>query len=175
MDLEPALPYAILLQDANGYKESKSVFTYGSSFSSRHILRGTLLIRLSHKEIKELKQQQTGNIPVFNFKVYGEPTIKVYCNAHVVYLLNYKQKELLLAISSVIDRSEAVNKVEWAEKLTEGSTVYVNVSTIPLAVKGVVRYIGWLPGEPGIKFGMELLVCAIKCFHAYYTSFCSLQ
>ena len=166
MDWEPALPYAVLLQDGNGYKESKAILTYGSSFSSRHILRGTLLIRLSHEEIKELRQQQTGNIPVFNFKVHGEPAIKVYCNAHVVYLLNYKQKEILLAINSVTDRSEAVKKVEWAEKLTEGSDVYVTIPNHYITAKGVIRYTGKLPGEPGIKFGVELLVC--KC-----TTFCA--
>ena len=161
MNWELALPYAILLQDASGYKESKSMFTYGSNFSSRHIMRGTLLIKLSHDEIKELSQQKTVYVPMFNFKVHGEPSIKVYCNAHVVYLLNYKQKELLLAISSVTDRSDAVHKVEWAEKVTVGSEVYVTIPSYYITPKGVIRYTGKLPGEPGIKFGVELLVCAI--------------
>ena len=156
---EPALPYAISLQDLNGYKENKSVFFgYSSSFSSRHILRGTLLLRLSQQEVKELKQHQSGNITYFNFKVLGEPTIKVYCDAHKVHLLSYKQKELLLGIQLVTDRFIAVDKVEWAEQLVEGSNVYVNIPNHYTVVKGVVRFVGKLPDEHGIKFGVELLV-----------------
>ena len=156
---EPGLPYAVLLQDTNGYKENKSVFTGSSSFGNRHILRGTLLSRLSHEEIRELKHHQSGNIPLFNFKVFGEPSIKVYCNAHLVQQLNYRQKELLYGIEDPADRFVAVNKVEWAEKLLEGSNVYVTVPNLYIAGKGIVRYVGRLSGEAGIKFGVELLVC----------------
>ena len=153
---EPALPHAVLLQDATGYKQSKSLFGY-SSFNSKHILRGTLLIRLSQEEVRELKQYQSGNMPSsFNFKVLGEPSIKVYCNAHP---LNYKQKELLLGIQSVADRFDAADKLKWAEKLVEGSNVYVSIPNHRIVVKGIVRYVGKLPGEAGIKFGVELLVC----------------
>ena len=156
---EPGLPYAVLLQDANGYKENKSVFTGSSSFSHRNILRGTLLSRLSQEEVRELKHHQSGNVPQFNFKALRESTIKVYCNAHVVQLLNYKQKELLLGIESPTDRFGAVDKVEWAEKLLEGSNVYVAIPNHYTVAKGIVRHVGKLPGEAGIKFGVELLVC----------------
>ena len=156
---EPGLPYAVLLQDTNGYKENKSVFTGSSSFSPLNILRGTLLTRLSHAEVRELKHNQSGNNPLFNFKVLGEPSIKVYCNARVAQLLNYKQKELLHGIEATADRFVAVNKVEWAEKLLEGSNVYVSTPNHYTVGKGIVRYVGKLPGEAGIKFGVELLVC----------------
>ena len=162
MSWEPALPYAVLLQDRNGYKENKSIFGYSSSFVQRNIPRGILLLRLAQEEVRELKQHQSSNLlqNLFNFKVIGEPSIKVYCNAHVVQLLNYKQKELLLGIQSLIDRFDAINKLEWAEKLLEGSNVYVTIPNLPTFSKGVVRYVGKLPGEIGIKFGVELLVCS---------------
>ena len=155
---EPGLPYAVLLQDATGYKESKSPFGYGySSFSSKHILRGTLLFRLLQEEVTELKQYRSGNMPPsFNFKVLREPSIKVYCNARSV---NYKQKDFLLGIEAVADRFAAADKLEWAEKLVEGSNVYVSIPNRPIVAKGIVRYVGKLPGEAGIKFGVELLVC----------------
>ena len=157
---EPDLPYAILLQDTTGYKETKSFFASSSSFSNKHILRGTLLGRLSHEEVRELKQHQSGNIPLFNFKLLGEPSIKIYCNAHLVQLLNYKQKELLRGIQSPADGFDTLNKLEWAEKLLEGSNVYVSILNLPTFAKGVVRYVGKLPGENGIRFGVELLVCS---------------
>ena len=109
---EPALPYAIVLQDVNRYKENKNVFTGSCSFSHKNILRGTLLSKLSNEEVKELQQHQSGSIPKFNYKVIGEPAIKVYCSARVVYQLNYKQRELLLGIESPADRFVAVERVE---------------------------------------------------------------
>lgn len=161
MSWEPALPYALLLQDANGYKENKSVFTGVSSFSNKHVLRGTLLVRLSQEEVRELKQYQSVNVPPFNYKVLGEPAIKAYCNARVVHLLNHKQKELLLGVETAVDRFNAVDKLKWAETLAEGSNAYVTIPNLSTVCKGIVRYVGKLPNEAGIKFGVELLVCKI--------------
>ena len=158
MSWEPALPYAILLQDIHGYKENKLVFGYSSGFSNKYVLRGTLLVKLSQDEVREVTHQ-SGITPPLNFKVLKEPAVKLHCKVNNVLLLNYKQKELLLAIGSINDRFDAADKVEWAEKLTEGSTVYVSIPTISTTTKGIVRYIGKLPGEVGTKFGVELLVC----------------
>ena len=144
------MPYAILLQDTNGQKESKSILTlgYSSNFSDKHILRGSLLARLSHDEAKELKHQHN-EIPHFNYKFLGDPTIKLFCSKHVVHLLDYEQKDLLLGVSSLWDRYEALKKLEWAEKLRKHCEVYVAIAGLPKAVKGIVRFIGKLPGEPG--------------------------
>ena len=166
MSWEPVLPYAILLHDMNGYKEVKSVFSYGSIFHNKRILRGTLLARLSSEEVVELKQHHSDNTTVFNFKVLLEATIKVYCSAIMVRMLNYKQKELLLGIESVAYRFDAVDKMEWAEKLVQGSNVYVTLRHLNTTGKGIVRFVGKLPDEPGIKFGVELLVCIqVKGFY----------
>ena len=155
---ETALLHAVLLEDATGYKQRKSLLPFSNpSFGSKHILRGTLLLRLSQEEVTELKQYRSGNMPSsFNFKVLGEPSIKVYCNPRP---LNYKQKELLLGIESVADRFNAADKLRWAGELVEGSNVYVSIPNHHIVAKGIVRYVGKLPGEAGIKFGVELLVC----------------
>ena len=154
----PALPYAILLGDANGHTEMK--FECGPSFRTKYVLRGTLLVRLSQEEVNELRHQ-SGITPPLNFKVLKEPAVKLHCEVNNVLLLNYQQKELLLAIGSTNDRLGAVDKVEWAEKLSKGSTVYVSIPTIPTTANGIVHYIGKLPGEDGTKFGIELLVCKL--------------
>ena len=163
MSWEPALPYAVLLQDVNGHKESKSVFGYSSSFSNKYVLRGTLLARLSQEEVNELTHQ-SGITPPLNFKVVLEPVVKLHCKINNVLLLSYKQKEFLLAIPSTNDRFEAIDKLGLAEKLTEGSTVYVSIPYLRIVAKGIVRYIGKLPGERGTKFGIELLVCKLYSY-----------
>ena len=56
------------------------------------------------------------------------------------------------------DRHKAVNILQYVEKLRVGYGVYVAIPTIPHPMRGVVRYIGPLPGEEGTKFGIELLV-----------------
>ena len=151
MSWEPALPYAILLQESTG----KSVFGYPSSVSNKYVLRGTLLAKLSPVEIRGL----THHSGILNFKVLEEPAIMLHCTVNNVFLLSYYQKEFLLAIPSAIDRFEAIHKLGLAEKLTERSTVYVSIPTLRTIAKGIVRYIGKLPGERGTKFGIELLVC----------------
>ena len=151
------MPYAMLLQDAVGHKESRSTL-WGLSFSDKHILRGSLLARLSHDEARELKHQHQ-EIPQFNFKFLGDPTIKLFCTRHVVHMLDYDQKELLRGVASLHDRDDSLCKLEWAEKLRKNNEVYVAIAGFPKAAKGIIRFIGKLNTEPGTKFGVELLVC----------------
>ena len=164
MAWEPVLPYAVLLQDVSGYKENKSMFGYGSTFSKKFALRGMLLTRLSQEEVRELRLQQAVNTPQFNFGALKDPSVKLCCNVNNVFLLNFKQKELLLAIAGAKDRFDAIDKLEWAEKLAEESIVYVTIPPLLKTAKGIVRYIGKLPGEPGTKFGVELLVCMYSMY-----------
>lgn len=150
------LPYAVLLKDVYGHK--KSEITAG--FTEKRINKGELLIALSHSEVEELKHQvPTG--PQLNFKCHEDETIAVYCDGDTVRLLTYQQKELLLAIDSLIDRYNVKSKLEWAMKLMKGSDVYVAIAGVRNTVKGIVRYIGELSGEKGTRFGIELMVCSL--------------
>ena len=154
------LPYAILLQDRAGKKEHKAFFFgYGSSFTEKHVLRGELLHRLSQEEFRVLKLQAANAwLPPMNFKFFNDQSVKLYCDPHVVHLLSYAQKELLVGICSPFDRFKAIEKLDWAEKLAKSSVVYVAIKGVPVAAKGVVRYIGKLPGQQGTHFGVELYV-----------------
>lgn len=156
MSWDPPLPYAILLQDDDGHKNSDKI-------TANHVRRGTLLARLSQEEVRRLvKQHQTPGLPVCNFKCLEDPNIKLHCSASDVRMLNEKEKELLHGVANPPDRFDALKRLEWAENLKEGSTVYVNIRAFPTAAKGILHYIGNLPGEIGIRFGVELLVCKIK-------------
>jgi len=159
MSWDIPLPYAVLLQDAVGHKEHKPIiFGYASSSTDKSVLRGELLARLTQEEVRELKHQNANAGPPLNFKYLKDSTVKLYCSAHIVHLLNYEQKELLMAISNTFDRHGAIGKVDWGHSLTKGSVVFVSVSGLPTAAKGVVRYIGKLPCEQGTQFGVELMV-----------------
>ena len=69
-----------------------------------------------------------------------------------------KQRDLLLAVDSCLDRIEVLNKLRWIGSLAIGSKVYVTLATIPVPVNGIIRYVGSLSGLDGARFGVELMV-----------------
>ena len=149
MSWNPPQPYALLLQD-------------GDNINAR---KGSLLVKLSQEEVRGLqKQHRTPGALISNFKCLESPNIKLYCGINDVQPLTDKQKDFLLGVANAPDRLEALSKLEWAERLTIGLTVYVNIRTFSTAAKGALRYIGSLPGESGIKFGIELQVCCDDLF-----------
>ena len=42
--------------------------------------------------------------------------------------------------------------------------MYVTIPNLYTVSKAIVRYVGKLPGECGIKFGVELLVCSCDSY-----------
>ena len=150
MSWDPPLPYALLLQEDDGHKYTEN---------NKRVVKGSLLVKLSQEEIKGAKQQLASGLLPFNFRCLEDPKIKLYCSSNKVYPLNELQKDYLFGIGSASDRYAALGKLEWTQKLTEGSTCYVSIPAFTTAAKGKVHYIGRLPGENGIKFGVELLVC----------------
>ena len=77
---------------------------------------------------------------------------------------------MLCGVASASGRYDALRKLKWAETLTEGSTVFVNIPAFPTAAKGTLHYVGSLSDETGIKFGVELLVCrnGFKIIHKIF-------
>ena len=150
MSWDPPLPYALLLEDDGGQNDKST---------NDKVIRGSLLAKLSPDEVRGLKQNQPPGSPPFNFKYLEDPSNKLFCTIHSVFLLNDKHKEFLQGIDNISERFDALNKLQWAEKLTEGAIVYVTIPAFLTAAKAIIHYIGNLPGETGIKFGIELLVC----------------
>ena len=153
----------IILKDSTAYKQiSKWNILTAKSFTENHILRGSLLVELTEAESRETFQYFT---PPLNYKIYSDDLVKLYCEPADVLQLNDQQFDLLLGVKFPFDRYKALNLLHWVEKLTVGFGVNVAISTIPNPVRGVIRYVGPLPGEEGIKFGIELLVS-----EQYYTN-----
>ena len=148
--------YYILLEDKVAYKQKKGWNPLTPAYTDDHILKGSLLMALSGSEARE--SVQYFNFLV-NYKKYSDPTLKLYCDPKDVRQLSEKQFNLLLGVKHVTDRYQLLRTLQWVESLDKGDPVAVTIPTIPAPVKGVVQYIGPLPGEEGTKFGVELLVC----------------
>ena len=146
----------ILLEDGVAYKQiSKWGIVTAKSFTEDRILRGSLLVELTDAEARETNQYFARTL---NYKRYSYDSIRLYCIPEQVLQLNDQQFDLLLGVKLPFDRYKALKILNWAEKLKAGFGVNVAIPTIPNPVRGVIRYIGPLPGEEGTKFGIELLV-----------------
>ena len=145
----------ILLEDTNAHKLLNKQNRGILSVAHEHILKGSLLVELAEAEIRESYQHFTSPV---NYKKYSDDSVKLYCKPEQVLQLNYQQFSLLLGVKSAFDRFKALSNLSWVEKLAVGFGVKVSIATIPIPVKGIIRYVGALPGEDGTKFGIELLV-----------------
>ena len=146
----------ILLEDVDAYKLStKRNILSAKSFLDERLLRGCLLVEHTKSEARETSQYFT---PPLNYKKYSDDSVKLYCKPEQVLQLNEEQFNLLLGVKYPYDRYKALNILQWVEKLRVGYGISVAIYTIPHPVRGIIRYKGLLPGEGGIKFGIELLV-----------------
>ena len=146
----------ILLEDTVAYKQvNKWNPLAAKSYIEEHLLRGSLIVELNDSEAREARQWI--NSPV-NYKKFSDDSVKLYCGPECVHQLNDKQFNLLLGVKFSFDRYKMLKILPWVEKLQVGYAIKVTVPPIPHPVRGVVQYIGPLPGEDGTKFGIELLV-----------------
>ena len=147
----------ILLEDAVAQKQTSNKWNLlaTKSFVGERLLRGSLLVELTDVEAKETHQHFT---PPLNYKKFSDDSVKLYCRPEQVLQLSDKHFSLLLGVKLPFDRYKVLNILHWVEKLKAGFGVNVTIPTIPYPVRGIVRYIGSLPGEEGTKFGIELLV-----------------
>ena len=146
----------ILLEDIIAYKQtSKWAILTAKLFTEDRILRGSLLVELTDVEARETSQYFT---PSLNYKKYSDDSIKLYCKPEHVLQLNDQQFNLLLGVKYPFDRYKALNMLNRVDKLKAGFGINVSIPTIPNPARGVIRYVGPLPGEEGTKFGIELLV-----------------
>ena len=146
----------ILLEDINAFKQTnKWGILSAKSFTEDRILRGSLLVELTDAESRETNLYFS---PPLNYKRYSDESVMLYCTPSQVLQLNDQQFNLLLGVKHPFDRFRALNILHWVEKLRVGVGVKVAICGIHNPAIGVIRYLGQLPGEEGIKFGIELLV-----------------
>ena len=146
----------VLLEDTVGHTlTSKWNPLAAKSYIEEHLLRGSLIVELTDCEAREARQWI--NSPV-NYKKYSDDSVKLYCGPEHVRQLNDTQFNLLLGVKVPFDCYKSLNILPWVETLQVGYGVNVTVPHIAHPLRGVIQYIGPLPGEEGTKFGIELLV-----------------
>ena len=151
--------HAVLLQSTNGYKETKD----GSKLQPVEVREGSLLVYLDFLTAKRIqeKYEQLMNYKVVDRCDNHQSEAFLFSTGSSILRITKVQQDFLLGIRQTNCRVEVLKRLEWTESLALGSEVYVTIATIPAPVKGIVRYIGKLPGEEGRKFGIEMMVCIL--------------
>jgi len=161
------MSYALLLEDVKGHKEHFSYTACVPSFEQVEIPKGSVIESLEvsdAKAINEVHKLQV-NYSVYSSSTQAQSDVLLFASPDQSYKLTVKQKDLLLGVSALADRLKVICKLSWIESLGKGSEVYMTIDTIPDLIKGVIRYIGELPGLDGTRFGIELMVWVIKQSH----------
>ena len=161
--------FALLLQNVEGFKEEKLFGIYKRRLKPVAVKKGSLLILLNPSVVNTMKKSYGCNVNyrvehvVRSMHAFGGNSMiggeHVFVDSSLLYYLSKHQRNLFLGVINPFDRLELLGQLEWVESLREGSEVYVTIPTVTAPVKGIVRYIGSLPGEEAIKFGVELMVC----------------
>ena len=150
---------AILLKDVQG---EKSLGKIGGFFkpSIKPVFRGELLLLLPRVKVIPRKD----NKPAHNFQLANDPSVTVFCSEDDVAPLSDYEYNLMVAIKSRESRFDVFRKdfMDWGSKLKEGTFVYATLpskSPVPnQRALSVIRYVGPLPKEDGILFGVEIQV-----------------
>jgi len=135
--------------------EDKPAHKYTTKWTQDSVRKGSLLVELAEGEARETQSHSA--CPLY-YKIYSDDIVKLYCEPENIRQLNEEQFNLLLGVKHSLNRYKALDILDWVEKLRVGYGVNVTIPTISDPVKGIIRYIGPLPGEEGTKFGIELLV-----------------
>ena len=156
---------AILLKDLVGEKSESALVGVFKKVTGRssavNILRGELVEPISGDE---LTPRSEGQRP-FNYRVKKDPAVLLYCNAQDIAPLGDKEFILLEAIQTPAARYEVFvsgDKLDWGCNLKPGDIVYVSIPGLTVLpnqrAAAVIRSVGGLHPEPGLKFGIEIMV-----------------
>ena len=145
------------------FQGEKSLGKIGSLFksSTKAVYRGELLLRLPR--VKVTPRRKDGK-PAHNYQIADDPSVTLFCTEDDVAPMSDYEYHLMEAITSREARFHVFCKdiLDWGSKLKEGTFVYMTLpSKTPVSSQravSVIRYIGPLPNERGIQFGVEIEV-----------------
>ena len=163
---------AILLHDSPGEITDTSIIgavrtlggLVGRKQSSVVIVRGELLVPIPGNEISPRNDGQKPH----NYRLKKEPSVSLFCkdDGDDVAPLGDYEFLLLEGIKSRSVRYDVFisrdDMLEWGSKLKVGDVVHVGIpaqTTVPTQyAAAVIRYVGGLKTEPGVQFGVEIMV-----------------
>ena len=157
---------AILLKDVQGEKSQGKI---GGLFKSsvKPVYRGELLLLLPRVKVVPRKDGKSAH----NYQLASDPSVTLFSPGDDVAPLSDYEYNLMVAIKSREARFEVFWKdlLDWGSKLKEGTFVYATLpSKSPVSNQravSMIRYVGPLPKEDGILFGVEIQV-------SVYTRYC---
>ena len=151
---------AILLKDIQG---EKSLGIIGGLFKSpdKPVYQGELLLTIIPK-VKAVPRKD--GKPAHNYQLSSDPAVTLFCTEDDMAPISDYEYHLLSGVKSRDVRYKVFQKdlLDWGSKLREGTFVNVALpSKSPLSGQhavSVIKYIGPLPNERGIQFGVEIQV-----------------
>ena len=151
----------ILLKDIQGEKNLGILEGLFKS-NARPVHQGELLLSLPRAKVAP--RRKDGN-PAHNYQLSNDPSITLFCTEDDVAPLSDRHEyHLMEAVKSREARFEVFQngKLDWGSKLMEGTVVLVTLPSKSSASNqhaiSIIRYVGALPNEHGVNFGVEIWV-----------------
>ena len=150
---------AILLKDVQGEKSLGKIAGLWKS-SSKTVYRGELILLLPRVKVIPRKDGK----PAHNYQLASDPAVTLFCPEEDLAPMSDYEYHLMVAIKSREARYEVFQKdiLDWGSKLKAEMIVHVALPS-KTAVSSqhalaIIRYIGPLPNENGVQFGVEIMV-----------------
>ena len=150
---------AILLKDIQGEKNYGKITGLLKS-GVKSVYRGELVLTLPRVKVIPRKDGK----PAHNYQLASDPAVTLFCTEDDVAPLSDYEYHLMAAVKSREARYEVFQKdiLDWGSKLVAEMIVHVGLPS-KAAVSNqhalaIIRYIGPLPGENGVQFGVEIMV-----------------
>ena len=129
--------------------------------STLRILRGELVEPIPGDDVSPRSEGQKP----YNYRCKKDPAVLLYCHEQDIAPLSDKEFLLLEAIQTPAARYDVFisgDKMDWGCNLKRGDTVYVSIPSLTVLpscrAAAVVCYVGGLPPESGLMFGIEIMV-----------------
>ena len=163
---------AILIKDVHGQKSPTGLPGLVKGWMGRggepvNVFRGQLVVPLPEQQEDGAPPAGGGDKKLYTYSLLQDPAVTVLCSAQDVAPMDPTEFSLLAGIKSREDRYKVFlsedDHVEWGTRVKRGDHVMATMPSsnpCPTArAVAMIRYVGELPKEAGIQFGVEILVC----------------
>ena len=164
---------AILIRDVQGYKSSTGFQGLVRGLMGRggepvNVCRGELVVPQPEQQKDGAPSIRGGDKKPYPYYLLQDPTVTLFCSAHDIAPMDPTEFSLLAGIKSREDRYKVFlsedDHVEWGTRLKRGDHVMATLpSSDPCSQTRAIAaicYVGELPQEAGIQFGVEIVVSA---------------
>ena len=128
--------------------------------SPKNVHRGELLLSIARSKVVPRRDGK----PAHNYQMANDPAVTVFCTENDCAPLSEYEFHLLLAVNSRLARYDVFqnDRLDWGGKLKPGDLVYATLPSKSPApnhtVASKIQFIGPLPNENGVLFGVEIMV-----------------